>query len=820
MKLRSIPALAVFLLSVTLAATASSPAKDDWLHIRSKNFDLIGNASEKEIRRVATKLEQFREAFRVMFTGSNLDSPIPTNVVVFKNDSAYRPFKPKRGDGKTDNFIAGYFQPGDDVNYITLSAGGPDAETFGTIFHEYVHFIVNTNIGKSGVPAWFNEGLAEYYQTFVMEDDIKAKLGIPQEGHLALLQQNKLLPLDSFFNTSNASLHGHGSGARSIFYAQAWAVVHYLIANKKTAGIDRFIKLSMKDTVDEAAFRDAFQMTYAQMEKELRQYVSRGSYLGTVVTFSGKLNFDADFKVSPLAEARSNAYLGDLLYHNHRHDDAEPYLQAALAADPEQSLANTTMGMVKLRQRKYPEAQIYLDKAIAKDPRNHIAYYQLAYLLSRESRDEFGYVSGFSAEKASRMRELLKRSIEINPAFTESYELLAFVNIVRNENLDEGIQAMLKALKYQPGNQRYALRIAELYARQDKFDQASSLAGRIAKTTDDVEIKKQADGLLEQIRARTEIMARNEEARKRYDAAIAAGAKDAGTRPYLIKRGADGSEPSPEEVKRQSQEFEVRAINRELRKAEASEVRIIGRLEKIDCRAGKIIYSVSSETEKFTLTSKDFQGVNLTSYVVEAGDAEIGCDAKPPVSKVVLTFKPHPGPAKLPMRGELVSIEYVPAHFRFVDPAAEPEAPRETAVASQPADFVDGAPAGGPPEQIDPAAQRRNAVLDSIRNALRKPGPGETRVLGFIEKSECSEKGAFFFIRTGIAVLKLNGGANAKPELRGFTPEIENLQIGCGMKSADVPVVVTYRENADKKSKSNGDLVALEFVPKSFVLEP
>ncbi len=81
-------------------------AKDEWLQVRSKNFNLVGNASERDIRKVATKLKQFRETFRQLFKQTNLNSPIPTNVVVFKNSSAYKPFKPKRADGKTDNFIA------------------------------------------------------------------------------------------------------------------------------------------------------------------------------------------------------------------------------------------------------------------------------------------------------------------------------------------------------------------------------------------------------------------------------------------------------------------------------------------------------------------------------------------------------------------------------------------------------------------------------------------------------------------------------------------------------------------------------------------
>ena len=131
--------------------------------------------------------------------------------------------------GKPITLSPGYFQPGEDVNYITLSTEGEDAETYGTIFHEYVHFIIDTNFGKSEVPPWFNEGLAEYYQTFTIEGDQKAKLGLPQSGHLQLLQQNKLIPLETLFKISNYALHQNANHSRSVFYAQSWALIHYLV---------------------------------------------------------------------------------------------------------------------------------------------------------------------------------------------------------------------------------------------------------------------------------------------------------------------------------------------------------------------------------------------------------------------------------------------------------------------------------------------------------------------------------------------------------------------------------------------------------------
>ena len=183
------PCLFIFIaLSITLfTCVRSTEAKDEWLQIRSRNFLLIGNASEKDIRKVGTRLEEFRESFRRLFTNLSLVSPIPINVIVFKSASSYNQFKPLLADGKLDTSVAGYFQSGEDVNYITLSVEGEDTQTFGVIFHEYVHSIVKLNIEKAEVPPWFNEGLAEYYETFTIENDRRVKVGLPQPRNLRVL---------------------------------------------------------------------------------------------------------------------------------------------------------------------------------------------------------------------------------------------------------------------------------------------------------------------------------------------------------------------------------------------------------------------------------------------------------------------------------------------------------------------------------------------------------------------------------------------------------------------------------------------------------
>ncbi len=805
MKNLQIYTLPLLLLIVFCFVPQSVSAKDEWLRLRSKNFNILGNASEKDIRKVATKLEQFRETFRQIFNLNKLNSATPTNVVVFKSSAAYKPFKPKRADGKIDNFIAGYFQPGEDVNYITISTEGEDADTYGTIFHEYVHFIIDTNFGKSEVPPWFNEGLAEYYQTFVIEEDQKVKLGLPQNNHLLLLQQTKLIPLDTFFKISNYALHQNANHSRSIFYAQSWALIHYLIQSGKTAGLSKFLNLSMKSVPSEKAFQEAFQMSYIEMEKALKKYVEQNSYKYSMVTFKNKLVFDGEMQTSVLTEAESNAYLGDLLHHTNRSDDAETYLQKAVALDPALSMANTTLGMVKIDQRKYDDAKKYLEKAISADQKNHLAFYSYAYLLSREDRDEFGFVSSFPAEKTAKMRESLKKAIALNPTFTESYELLAFVNLVNNEQLGEAVSYLQTALKYQPGNQRYALRVAEIYLRQDKFAETLAIAEKVARTADEPDIKSQAENLVGQIKQRQEATARNEAARRLYEDAVKNG-----NSPILIRRRTDGKPLSPEELAKAEEEAELRAINQSLKKAAANEKQIIGRIQKIDCKNGNITYTVKTDEDVFTLSSVDFQGLALTSHVSEAVNANVGCDVNIATINSVVTYKPQTN-SQTGNRGVLVALDFVPKNFRFIKPSEDQYATEEI--------YAVGETAPPPVKNEDFDALRRTAMMQGIKNALRQPLAGERRELGFIEKVECGSKGMFFYIKNAVQTFKLSAASPQAIQIKGFTPEIEQLQFGCNLKQVDIPVVFTYKEKADSKAKSNGELAALEFVPKSFSLD-
>src|SRR5437660_1946334 len=313
-------------LVVTQAGGSAAYAKDNWTSVRSKNFFLIGNASDKEIRQVATRLEQFRDAFSRLFMKAQISSPVPTTVIVFKSDSSYKPFKPGAN-------VAGYFQAGEDVNYITHTTErlGDNEDPFRIIFHEYVHLLVNNTYGNP--PAWFNEGLAEYYSTFNITDDRKVMLGKVISNHVLFLREQKLLPLRTLFAVDHSSPYYNEKNKANVFYAQSWALVHYLILGNKGQRLKQmgqFVDLLNAGKPVEAAFNEAFQITYEALERELREYIRRDTYPAQVATFERKLEFENEMQSAPITEAAAQAYLGDLLFHSNR-AEAEGYLQKALS---------------------------------------------------------------------------------------------------------------------------------------------------------------------------------------------------------------------------------------------------------------------------------------------------------------------------------------------------------------------------------------------------------------------------------------------------------------------------------------------------------
>src|SRR5215218_4672435 len=94
-------------------------SRDTWRSVRTNNMFVIGNADPEKLRQVAAWLEFFHRSFARLISRNVIDSSVPTTVIVFRDEASFRPFKPIY-QGRVAN-LAGFFLPGDDVNYIAIS---------------------------------------------------------------------------------------------------------------------------------------------------------------------------------------------------------------------------------------------------------------------------------------------------------------------------------------------------------------------------------------------------------------------------------------------------------------------------------------------------------------------------------------------------------------------------------------------------------------------------------------------------------------------------------------------------------------------------
>ena len=132
------------------------------------------------------------------------------------------------------------------------------------------------------------------------------------------------------------------------------------------------------------------------------------------------------------------------------------------------------------------------------------------------------------------------------------------------------------------------------------------------------------------------------------------------------RRANETQEISEEELKRREREAENIGINEALRKLQPGEKRLIGHLTKINCRRGKIFFLVRSPNGLVKFTSKDFQSLEITIYETKHSNLEIGCGTVKSDMFSVFSYRPNKN-QKSNLLGEIISIDFVPEDFKFVD---------------------------------------------------------------------------------------------------------------------------------------------------------
>lgn len=471
------------LVAVVSAGLAAAPARaeiepENWTEFESASFRLLSNSDPESSRGILLDLERFRRAFAQLAPGLDSSFPVPTQIVAFRDAESYASFK-SEGDSESTR-IMGQFLGHRDGNYITLNADPRLSGGLGIVLHEYVHHIVNQNL--PGVPRWLNEGLAEYYSSFVVEGRF-AVVGRPVARHLEWWRRNSEISMSSVVGeAAGAAIHSLDDAGR--FYAVSWGLTHYLLSRPRGPEV---LASYLEEVASGTDRTDALLLLMGasadELEDVLRRYIGADSLPAISISLS-------DLGEVKVGEARPSAaavltVLGELSSRLGRERDAEELFDRALAADPEAPEALVGLASLRDGQGRYEEAGVLFHDALALGPkaaRSYLLYGRfLLGELERGRLDEAGVAANFALQaKASFSAAAL-----LDPSFAEPQVALAHVHLYEGLDAREGLAFAERARTLLPTRVDVIHTLIRLHLKLGEIARADELlAGALAVLSD------------------------------------------------------------------------------------------------------------------------------------------------------------------------------------------------------------------------------------------------------------------------------------------------------------------------------------------------
>lgn len=455
------------LLAVSLALPASPVSalpreRDAWSRTDTGHFVLFSNASERSTRQIASNLERLREVVS-QITGVAAEADRPMYLYVFDSNVSMTPYKPLY-NGKPAN-VGGFFFFRPEGFYMVLQDDAME-EADRILYHEYLHLVLGKEYGD--LPLWFNEGMAELYSTFKTTEKA-AEIGRPVEDHVRFLRGVNLIPLSQLFAVDRSSKDYNEGFRQGIFYAQSWALVHYLLLGNPARREQtlRFFKDMAEGTPAAQAFRSAFQTEEAQIEKELRDYVRRNlfNYVQIPVAPAAELKL----RVEPLPRQETLTRLGDLLSFQEdraQHAQAAEHFRAALAVQPGYGPAQAGLCRLTAEGGDRAAALACYEKAAQALPDDFALQLQHGRELLQQSLDQ---------ATLARARVPLARAAALRPESGEAWLYLAQTFVHEEPLSPEGVRAFETLWRLRPAEPFAAEGVVMSLARSGQRDKAAEL---------------------------------------------------------------------------------------------------------------------------------------------------------------------------------------------------------------------------------------------------------------------------------------------------------------------------------------------------------
>ncbi len=380
-----------------------------WVQVSSDTYVVKSSAGEAKAKAVLKELEAFHQLLG-SFAFRNAELPeLPIEVLLIGDEGTMKELEPEYNGRKVP--VAGYYQRGEDRDFIVLSGRALSANLTSIAYHELSHYFLARSLASK--PVWLNEGLAEYFSTAEIGGD-EVSLGAIQPERLQTLKSVGLLPLQDFFAVDLSSPYYNESSKASVFYAQAWAFTHYMMQGEYAARFKSYLDALAKG---EANLLQYLKVSNRDLEIGFQSYVKTSIEHPTrkVVKVSHE-GWSMD--IDPISETEAQMSIAEIFLANGKFDDARRHLEslagqkpdstrvsyyrgilAKIARDPAareffvDALLDPFLGpraavqLVELGDSQIPAVRNLLEEAAAMGTRNPRVYLALTKIYSDDVRD-------------------------------------------------------------------------------------------------------------------------------------------------------------------------------------------------------------------------------------------------------------------------------------------------------------------------------------------------------------------------------------------------------------------------------------------------
>ena len=451
--------IALFLLFPSLMQAADG----DWAEVRSPHFVIITDAGEKRGREVALRFEQMRSVFGTLLQRSALNIPVFTEVVAFRN----RPEIEKYSSGPAG--AAGFFLRAPDHQFIALDLSSTDP--YAPVLHEFAHVLLDANYPRT--QPWFDEGFAQYFSAAQITNK-EVLLGGAHPGDSQALNASPWMSFADLAKIEVKPSSDEATSRHSLFYAQSWAVVHYIFDQRKLAEAGNYFDLTENhQTSTGEAARRAFGVDAATFMSGVQSSYQAGHVTPYRIPTPESLQPDL-FPTKKLAALEAQGALADLHAHSREHRaEAMREFEAIVKADPNNELAHRGLGFIALESNDLSAADKHLKEARAINAKDARLLYYSARLLALRPDPE-----NIHRSDPAIMETYLVGATNLDADFADAWHLLADARRRQNK-IEIAIDAEANAVKLSPRNESYQQALARLYVDGRQWDNAKYVYGAL-----------------------------------------------------------------------------------------------------------------------------------------------------------------------------------------------------------------------------------------------------------------------------------------------------------------------------------------------------